>query len=318
MLVTRTMKAAICLAVVSGAISPAMAQEAAITLPASAPFPESLAASADGALYTGSMTRGGILRADPGSSTVEMWVQPGAFDTRSIFGVLADDERGVLWVCSNDASGMGIEGPNAVAGSFVKSFDLVTGEGRSSVPLPSQPAICNDLAIGPDGALYVTNTAQPQILRMLPGADAMEVWVEDALLSGGLDGLAFGTDGALYVNTFISGELFRIEKGSDNATIQKIETPRPLVFPDGMKPHNDGFLLVEGAGALSRVTISNGAAILTAIAEFSGPSGLAVIGDDIWVSEGRIADLMNPENADNLPQEFALRSVLTSANQVFQ
>lgn len=310
MLVTRTLKAAACFAIGCGAIAPSMAQETAITLPASAPFPESLAASADGALYTGSMTNGGILRVAPGSSTAETWVQPGAFDTRSIFGVLADDARGVLWVCSNDASGMGIEGPNSVEGAFVKSFDLATGEGRDSVPLPTQPAICNDLAIGPDGALYVTNTAQPQILRLPPGAGAMEVWAEDARLAGGLDGLAFGTDGALYVNTFISGELFRIGEGSDQAgDIQKVETPRPLLFPDGMKPHGEGFLLVEGSGPLSRLTISDGTAALTAISDFADPSGLAVIGDDVWISEGRIADLMNPENAGKLPQEFTLRSV---------
>lgn len=56
---------------------------------------------------------------------------------------------------------LGATGPNDVEGSFVKGFDLKTDEGRTIVALPARPAICNDLVLGPDGSLYVSNTAQP-------------------------------------------------------------------------------------------------------------------------------------------------------------
>lgn len=288
----------------------ASAEQAMIALPAGSPFPESLTATSDGTLYAGSLTHGGIVRARPGASEAEVWIEPGAFGTRSTFGVLADDAKGLLWVCSNDATMIGVKGPNEIEGSFVKGFDLLTGESKISVELPSQPAICNDLALGPDGALYVSNTAQPQILRLKSGASEMEVWAQDDRLKGGLDGLAFGTDGFLYANTFVSGELFRFEVNPDRVgDIDKIETSRPLSFPDGLKADGDGFLMTEGGGPLSRVTVEGVKATLSTIAEFAGPTGLARVGDQIWVSEGQIVNLVDPSKKGQMPQSFQLRAV---------
>lgn len=293
-----------------GAASAARADQDVIALPAGSPFPESLTATADGTFYAGSLTHGGVVRARPGSKEAEVWIKPGSFGTRSTFGVLADEANQLLWVCSNDASMLGAKGPNDVKGSFVKGFDLKTGEGRVSVPLPAGPAICNDMVLGPDGSLYVSNTAQPQILRLKPGGSAMEVWAQDDRLKGGLDGLAFGKDGALYANTFMSGELFRFEVNSGAVgKIEKIETPRPLKLPDGLKADGSSFLMVEGGGPLSRVTIANGKATLTTIKEFSGPTGLARVGDTIWVAEGQIVHLVDPSLKGQTPKSFQFRAV---------
>ncbi|MDR6293782.1 sugar lactone lactonase YvrE [Inquilinus ginsengisoli] len=290
--------------------SAASAEQPAIALPASSPFPESLTATSDSTLYAGSLTNGGVVRAKPGSTEAEVWIKPGAFGTRSTFGVLADEANGLLWVCSNDASRLGAKGPSDVEGAFVKGFDFKTGEGRISVPLPAGPAICNDMVLGPDGSLYASNTAQPQILRLKPGGSEMEVWAQDERLKGGLDGLAFGADGALYANTFMSGELFRFEvKSGSVGKIGKIETPRPLKFPDGLKADGSGFLMVEGGGPLSRVTIADGKATLTTIKDFAGPTGLARVGDVIWVAEGQIVNLVDPSLKGQMPKSFQLRAV---------
>ncbi|WP_395664835.1 hypothetical protein [Methylocella sp.] len=291
----------------------AHAAPALIALPAEAPFPESLAATSDGTLYAGSLTKGGIVRARPGSSEAEVWIPSGAFGTRSTFGVLADETRGTLWACSNDATPIGVKGPNAVEGSFVKGFDLKSGEGKISVQLPTAQSICNDLAVGPDGSLYVTNTLQPQILRLKPGASKLEVWAQDDRLKGGLDGVAFGADGNLYANTFMSGELFRFERNGDAVgAITRLETSRPIKFPDGLKADGAGFVMVEGAGPLSRVTISGDKANIETIKDFAGPTGVARVGDMLWVSEGQIGYLMDPAKKGQLPS-FQLRAVRAPA-----
>lgn len=124
-----------------------------IDLPGDRAYPESIASSKDGTLFVSSLASGGIWRIKPGSVVAEQWIKPGAYETGATFGVLVDQKSNLLWVCSNDLSVLGLSPLNQVKGSFVKGFDLSTGEGKVSVPLPQSPAICNYLALGPDGNL---------------------------------------------------------------------------------------------------------------------------------------------------------------------
>ena len=94
-------------------------------------YPESIAAAADGTLFVSSLASGGIWRIKPGSATSEVWIAPGVYDARSTFGVLVDDKKGLLWVCSNDISALGVPGPGAAMGSNLKAFDLISGEGAT-------------------------------------------------------------------------------------------------------------------------------------------------------------------------------------------
>jgi streptogramin lyase len=191
----------------------AMAAElAAVEVPGDRAFSESISAASDGTLYVSSLASGGIARVAPGASKAEEWIKPGAFDSRSTFGVFADERSKTLWVCSNDVSALGVPGPSSVAGAHLKGFDLASGEGKVSVDFPGKVNLCNDITVAEDGTLYVTNSLAPQILRLKPGAKEFDVWLENELLAppkggAGLDGIAFGGDGNLYVNTFNGGDL---------------------------------------------------------------------------------------------------------------
>ena len=87
-----------------------------------------------------------------------------------------------------------------------------------SAALPGQATLCNDMVVGADGSLFVTNSLAPQILRLKPGSTQLEVWLENPASeqppqgAPGLDGIAFGGDGNLYVNTFANGDFFRVQK----------------------------------------------------------------------------------------------------------
>ncbi|WP_457105503.1 hypothetical protein [Methylobacterium sp. P5_C11] len=130
-------------------------------------------------------------------------------------------------------------------------------------------------------------------------------------LKGGLDGLALGRDGSLYVNTFLGSELFRIEaKGEVAGSITKLQTSRPLKFPDGFKADGARFLMVEGAGPLSKVTVAGGLAEVETVKEFAGPTGVAWVGDSVWLAEGQLDSLMNPERKGQTPT-FQLRALRT-------
>src|SRR5262249_16804448 len=140
------------------------AEESEVALPGDRAYPESISAAPDNTLYVGSLATGGVWRIKPDTGTVEQWIKPGAFGTRSILGVLVDEKANLLWVCSNDSSSHGITGPSSAPGNFVKGFDLTSGEGKVSAELPGKVSICNDLVVGPDGSLFVTNSLAPEIL----------------------------------------------------------------------------------------------------------------------------------------------------------
>jgi len=100
----------------------------AIEVPGDRAFTESVTAGPDGTMYLSSPASGGIARIKPGASKAEAWIAPGAFESRSTFGVFADAKSNTLWVCSNDVSSRGVAGPSSVTGSHLKGFDLATGK----------------------------------------------------------------------------------------------------------------------------------------------------------------------------------------------
>jgi sugar lactone lactonase YvrE len=285
-----------------------------IEVPGDQAFPESMSATSDGTIFISSLATGGIARATPGSSKAETWIKPGAFETRSTFGVLVDEPSKTLWVCSNDVSSAGIPGPGSVSGSFLKGFDLATGAGKISAEFPGTAHMCNDMVVAADGTLYVTNTAAPQILRLRPGSNQLEVWLENDLLApkngAGLDGIAFGDDGNLYVNTFGGGEFFRVDvKDGKPGAVTKLETSRPLKNPDALR-HLTGntFLMAEGGGTLDRVTVNGDKVTIETLKDgLNGPTSVAKVGGTIWVGEGQLSHLFSPK--ENGPPKLPFQIV---------
>jgi len=278
-----------------------------IALPGDRAFPESISSTRDGTLFASSLATGGVYRVQPHSAEGKLWIEPATFGTHSTFGVLADEKAGLLWVCSNDLSARGLNVGTPDGVSALVGFDLKTGEGKVSAPLPSKPATCNDITIGPDGAAYVTNTAAPQILRLARGSKQLDVWFTDPSVQpekgGGLDGLAFGPDGNLYVNTVGPGELYRIDVRKGKATrLTKLTPSRPLFRTVGMRRYGKGFLLIEGQGRLNLMTVHGDAAAVETIKDgYVVPTGVTSVGRTAWVSEGQLSVVSDPEKKPNLP-----------------
>jgi RNA polymerase sigma factor (sigma-70 family) len=166
-------------------------------------FPESITSARDGTLFIGRLGDGGIIRANPRTGKASLFVAPGASGSRSITGVFADDAFKTPWACSNDLSALGGNSGGRDHGSALKGFDLRTSAPTLSVPLPGPNAFCNDIAVDARGAVYVTDSAAPTVLRLPARASTFEVFASNPQFlppkvgSAGLDGIAFGGDGNL-------------------------------------------------------------------------------------------------------------------------
>ena len=308
--VTPSTLAACAVLAVAIAVGGAGAVPTEVALPGDHVFPESLSSTKDGTLFVGSFAEGGIFKVKPGADKAEPWIKPGANGSRSTFGVLADEASNTLLVCSNDTSDFGVPGPGDAKGSALMAFDLTTGEAKGSTPLPGSPTLCNDIALGPDGSVYVTDAFNPHILRLKPGGSAFEVWVSDPRFArpaggAGLDGIAIGADGAVYVNTFTPGGLFKVAMTDGQAgEVTALQTSRKLTLPDGLRRYgNDTFLMIEGGGSLDLVTVKGGTAEITTIKDgFGGPVSVTQVGGIAWVAEGQLGYLLDPELKKQQPK----------------
>jgi sugar lactone lactonase YvrE len=296
--------------VLSFTVEAATQKVESIPVPGKKAFPESITSTSDGALFVGRLGDGGIVRVNPRTAESSVFIQPGASGSRSILGVFADEASGTLWACSNDLSALGGSAAGSDTWSALKSFDLHTGEAKHSFSLPGSHAYCNDITVDGKGSEYVTDSANPAILKLSAGATTLEVFAQDSAFSApqgggaGLDGIAFGSDGNLYVTTYTAGELFRVEvKDGKAGRVTKLSGNRHLQFPDALRSLGDNsFLLIEGSGRLDRVVIRGDAFAVTAIHDgFVTPTSVAQIGTTAWVSEGQLAFFFDPSKRNSSP-----------------
>src|SRR5580700_7086303 len=274
------------------------------------PFPESLSSTSDGSLYIGSLAKSEVLKATKGAATAEVWIKPGTNGLQRVLGVLADPKSSTLWVCSSRTA------PNG-APTALKAFDLKSGAGKGSYDFPGgDNTLCNDIAIGPDGTAYATDTIVGSINRLKKGATAFDVWIKDAKLAG-IDGIAFGDNSTIYINTVTTGHLFRIPVGKDGAAgdITQIQPSQALTQPDGMRTlGKNEFLLIEGAGRLDHVTIDGDNARIEVLKDgFNGPTAVTQVGNTAWVLEGKLKYMNDPKFKDQDPGAFKVYAVPISS-----
>lgn len=285
---------------------------ASIAMAGEGVFPESLDADSAGTLYIGS-NPGTIYRAPAGGARAEPWIVPDARNgLQSVFGVRVDEARGRLLVCSN---------PNAMAdppqqgAAAIKAFRLADGAYLSSHRFPAGggAALCNDIAIAPDGTLYASDTIGGRVARLAPGAEELTDWAVAPELAG-VDGIAFGPGGALFANSIRQHTLLRLAIAPDGAFAgaDVLATSRALEGPDGLRPLGANRMLqTEGPGG--RVTVltfaPTGAVKVQTIAEgIDYPSSAVAVGARAYYPEGRIAYLFDPALRGRDPGLFTVRS----------
>ena len=238
-----------------------------------------------GVLIVGSASTPFVYKVRSGSTTAEKFIDasaegPGTF----FFGMLADAATNTLWTCQLTPV-PGTTPPQRH--TALRSFDLTTGAPKIRWNLPGDNNVCNDFAIGPDKALYITDTINSKIYRLPAGASTAELFLEHRALYG-IDGITF-LDGTLYVNNVFSNNLYRIPVDAAGKAGQPVDIwmDQPIKGPDGMRAANGKLIVAEnGSGKISVLTVNGDKASVTVIKEgLNTPTAVEPAGDTIWIAE---------------------------------
>src|SRR5580658_7600032 len=284
---------AVCVALVAGLARAASAAE--ILIADAKSQPESLSVAPGGVLIVGSASTPFVYKVRSGSTAAEKFVDastegPGTF----FFGMLADASTNTLWTCELTP----VPGTTPVRRhTALRSFNLETGAAKIRWNLPGDNSTCNDFAIGPDKALYLSDTANSKIYKLPAGASSAELFLEDRALYG-IDGITF-LNGTLYVNNVFSNNLYRIPVDAAGKAGQPVDIwmDQPIKGPDGMRAANGKLIVAEnGSGKISVITVTGDKASVTVIKDgLKTPTGIEPAGDTLWFTERAVG------KADSVP-----------------
>jgi sugar lactone lactonase YvrE len=285
-------RAATCVALVIGFAQAASAAE--ILIADTKSQPESMTVAPGGVLFVGSAGSPFVYKVSPGATVAEKFIDataegPGTF----FFGMLADASSKMLWTCQLTPVP---DTRPAKRHTALRGFDLSTGAPKVRWDLPGDNTTCNDFAIGPDKALYITDTGTGKIYKLAAGASTAELFMENRVLSG-IDGITF-LNGVMYINNVFFNKLYRIPV---DATTGKPGQPvdiwmdQPVKGPDGMRAANGKLFIAEnGGGKILSLTIDGDKANVTVLKDgLKTPTGVEPAGDTLWFTERATGKVMS-------------------------
>ncbi|HEY2153217.1 MAG TPA: hypothetical protein VGH34_20580 [Vicinamibacterales bacterium] len=247
--------------------------------------PESLTVAPGGVLIVGSASTPFVYKVRSGSTTAEKFVDASAEGAGTIFlGMLADASTNTLWTCQLTP----VPGMPAQRRSALRSFNLDTGAPKIRWNLPGDSNVCNDFSVGPDKALYITDTGNGKIFKLPAGSSSADLFLEDRDALIGIDGITF-LNGTLYVNNVRTNKIYRVpvNPAGKAGPVVEIALDQPLKGPDGMRAANGKLLVAEnGAGKISAIAVSGDKGTVTVIKEgLNTPTAVEPAGDMIWIAE---------------------------------
>lgn len=195
-------------------------------------IPEGIAHdSKTGDFFVGSILQKKIVKIDKAGKASD-FTASGQDGLQGLLGMSVDPVARTLWACSGPSARVSTEP------SHLFRYDLATGALKGKYELPGKPPhLCNDIAVGQGGEVFVTDSTGGAVHRLRPGKEALETLVPLGTLIYP-NGLAISTDGKrLFVADFTGLSLVDVATG-------KVE---PLKYPETVNVTGvDGLYLYAG------------------------------------------------------------------------
>ncbi len=195
-----------------------------------------------GDLYIGSMTKKKIVRLRDGR--VEEFGSSASDGLMGLLGMQVDTTRRRLWACTGDGSDelvtTGERRRNAVV-----TYDLETEQLVAVLPLADdgKNRLLNDLAIAPDGTVYVTESNQGALYQIVPGEGALRLYRDYPNLNY-LNGIAISPDGKLIWVAAVEG-IQVIDLASGEARPLQHDHGVTTVSGDGLQVIGNSLIAVQ-------------------------------------------------------------------------
>ncbi|MBG0830212.1 SMP-30/gluconolactonase/LRE family protein [Planomonospora sp. ID67723] len=217
----------------------------------------------------------------------------------SAIGIQVDAARRRLLVANADP-GMGVRTSPGTQGRLagLGIYDLASGRRTGYVDLAevagdSARHFANDLAVAPDGTVYVTDSFAPIVYRV-PTRGEASVLLRDRRLSGGdgfgANGIAW-RDGHLLIGKYDDGTLWRVPVRRPGA-LRQVRLDRALPGADGIVLRRDGSLVV----VTNKVAASGTDAVFT-VRPSAGWSRATVTGERAWPDQAPTTAAVRPDGS---------------------
>ncbi|KAA1426715.1 SMP-30/gluconolactonase/LRE family protein [Nocardioides antri] len=186
-----------------------------------------------GLFYVSEVTGGEIHRGAADQEQTVEWLAGDGTDGRFTARGITVDDQGRVYVAG---------GPNGI-GTGRPDLWVYAPDGTllAALRAPGTDVFLNDVAIGPDGAAYFTNSNDPQVFRVAPGADGWEatLWADargavDRTTGFNLGGIVLTADRSAFVVAQGNvGRLWRFDTATGAVT--EVDTGgADLVNADGL------------------------------------------------------------------------------------
>ncbi|HSF42291.1 MAG TPA: SMP-30/gluconolactonase/LRE family protein [Thermoanaerobaculia bacterium] len=201
--------------------------------------------SKTGDFFVSSTLQKKIVRVDKAGKASD-FTASGQDGLQGVLGMRVDSASRTLWACSGPSARVSPEP------SHLFRFDLATGGLKGKHELPGKPPhLCNDIALGKGGDVFVTDSTGGAVHRLRPGKEALETLLAPGTLIYP-NGLAISSDGKrLYVADFKGLSFVDVATG-------KVE---PLKYPeqvnvtglDGLYLYGGHLVAVQNSSGTARV-----------------------------------------------------------------
>lgn len=198
-----------------------------------------------GDFFVGSTLQRKIVRIDKAGKASD-FTTSGQDGLQGVLGMKVDPATRTLWACSGPSARVSTEP------SHLFRYDLATGGLKGKYGLPGGPPhLCNDIALGKGGEVFVTDSTGGAIHRLRPGKEALETLVPLKTLIYP-NGLAISTDAKrLFVADFRG--LSSVDVATGKVEALKYPEQVNVTGVDGLYLYGGHLVAVQNGSGAERV-----------------------------------------------------------------